>query len=243
MIESKELVIIKDNTPLADSREIANQLNIDHQNFFAMIKKYQTEVEKDFGVIQIKTDLPPKGSKGGRPSKYALLTENQSYAYLTYSDNTKEARECKRKLVTNFATARQIIEKLLEKKKKPVPTKKEPELIGPPPIWLDYSPSLIAAEFAEKDMDDIANAQQWIFDYLLHRNEPLSYTQLRIIPALKAIPAGMMRYAVTDLAEAGDLETVKLKGKTIYYQVAEFRLPRGVTRDKSLMVVEETWEE
>ena len=101
------LVTIENAVPLADSRQIAEKLGIEHQNFFEMIKDYQEEVSKDFGLIRFQTDKTTRDRQGrGRPQSYALLTEDQSYVYLAYSKNTEQARACKRLLVKAFAEAR-----------------------------------------------------------------------------------------------------------------------------------------
>ena len=56
---------------------------------------------------------PIEGSQGGRPERYALLTEQQSYLVLTYSKNTEQARQCKRNLVKAFDEAKKLIEKVI----------------------------------------------------------------------------------------------------------------------------------
>lgn len=100
-----QLVTIENNIPLADSRQVAGRLGIDHHDFFNnLVKKYQAEVEKDFGSLRFEN---AKIEGRGRPQKYALLTEDQTYVYLAYSKNTAQARACKRLLVKAFAEARQ----------------------------------------------------------------------------------------------------------------------------------------
>ncbi len=47
---------------------------------------------------------------GGNPQKYALLTEEQTYAYMSYSKNTVQARTCKRLLVKAFTEAKARLE-------------------------------------------------------------------------------------------------------------------------------------
>jgi phage regulator Rha-like protein len=107
MENNKLVTVYENNEPLADSREIADKLGIEHQNFFEMIKDYQEEVSRDFGLIRFQTDKTTKDQQGrGRPQSYALLTEDQSYVYLAYSKNTEQARTCKRLLVKAFAEAR-----------------------------------------------------------------------------------------------------------------------------------------
>jgi phage regulator Rha-like protein len=107
---SHSLVIIDQDIPLADSREIAAQLGVDHRSFFRLVTAYQEEIEEDFGIMRIliaKTTTDKRGR--GRPSSYALLTEDQTYAYMAYTQNTEKARYCKRQLVKAFAEARQLV--------------------------------------------------------------------------------------------------------------------------------------
>lgn len=103
------LVTIHQNIPLADSREIAKRLDIDHRSFFKLVTEYQKEIEADFGVLRFQITKPPKGSRGGRPERYALLTEDQTYTYMSYSQNTEAARKCKRQLVKAFMEAKELL--------------------------------------------------------------------------------------------------------------------------------------
>lgn len=99
---SNALVVIEEAVPLADSREIARQLGADHRSFFRLITNYQQEIEEDFGKVRFQ--IAPSG-KTNQPQRYVLLTEDQTYAYMSYSQNTPEARRCKRFLVKAFAEA------------------------------------------------------------------------------------------------------------------------------------------
>lgn len=106
MKQIQALVIIEDDVPLADSREVAQQLGIAHESFFAIVKKHQQEIEEDFGPIRFEIGLGLPG-RGGKQPRYALLTEDQTYAYMSYSQNTAQARTCKRLLVKAFSQARE----------------------------------------------------------------------------------------------------------------------------------------
>lgn len=108
--QQQTLVILDQTTPLADSRRIAHHLGIAHESFFALLKKYQKEVEEDFEVIRFEIGKPSQTASGGRPEHYALLTEDQTYTFLSYARNTRQARECKRLLVKAFASARQQLQ-------------------------------------------------------------------------------------------------------------------------------------
>jgi phage regulator Rha-like protein len=104
----QELVTIHNDIPLADSRKVAEVLGIEHHNFFAMVKLYQSEIEEDFGKILFETEPLPSGQS----QKYSLLTEEQSYVYLSYSKNTDKARYCKRMLVKAFSEAKHRLAEL-----------------------------------------------------------------------------------------------------------------------------------
>jgi phage regulator Rha-like protein len=106
---SLSLVVIENDEPLADSRQVAQELDIEHRSFFRMITEYQEEVEKDFGKMRF--EIAPSG-KTNQPQKYALLTEDQCYVYLAYSQNTVQARACKRTLVKAFIEARRQVAQL-----------------------------------------------------------------------------------------------------------------------------------
>ena len=60
------LVVVVDQEPRVDSRVIASQLGVDHQNTRALIEKFRTVLER-FGVCPFETDKPSRDSAGGRP--------------------------------------------------------------------------------------------------------------------------------------------------------------------------------
>ena len=101
------------NQLVVDSRLIAQELGIEHDNYMQTINTYQTEIEKEFGVLLFETGKPVTGSKGGRPQKYALLTENQATVLLTFSHNTPEAIQLKIKLVKGFSQAKELLKSKL----------------------------------------------------------------------------------------------------------------------------------
>ena len=109
------LAINEENGVLVvDSRLLAQELGIQHRSFYQkLILKYQQEIEEDWGVLRFEIAKPLEGSPGGRPERYALLTEQQSYLVLTYSKNTPQARQCKRNLVKAFDEAKKLIEKVI----------------------------------------------------------------------------------------------------------------------------------
>lgn len=61
------LIVIEQETPLADSREIAQQLGVEHESFFTLIKRYQEEIEMDFGLIRFEIGVKMGPQRGKRP--------------------------------------------------------------------------------------------------------------------------------------------------------------------------------
>jgi phage regulator Rha-like protein len=108
-----ELEIIDDGGRLlVDSRLIADRLGIQHDNFLQTLATYETLMEQSFGVLLFQTGKPSGGSKGGRPSRYALLSEDQATFLMTLSRNSPEVVQCKLDLVKSFAKAKEILRKI-----------------------------------------------------------------------------------------------------------------------------------
>jgi phage regulator Rha-like protein len=98
-----------DGVLVVDSRLVAQELRIQHENFMDTIRKYQKQAEQAFGVLRFETGKPTAGSLGGRPEKYCLLTEEQATFYMTLSRNTPEVVELKVKLVKAFSDAKRLL--------------------------------------------------------------------------------------------------------------------------------------
>jgi phage regulator Rha-like protein len=105
IMQSIEL-ITENGEARVDSRDIAERLGNTHQSTFELIKNYPEDFE-EFGVLRFQTGKPSKESVGGRPGRYALLNEDQSYLLLSYSRNTKHVRKLKVALVKAFKAARE----------------------------------------------------------------------------------------------------------------------------------------
>jgi phage regulator Rha-like protein len=97
-----------------DSRIIAHGLGIEHRAFMQTIKKYEPRIEQRFGVITFEMSKPLEGSQGGRPEKFAWLTEEQATFLMTLSRNTDQVVDCKANLVDAFSQARQVIPQLTD---------------------------------------------------------------------------------------------------------------------------------
>ena len=94
---------------LVDSRVLSERLGIEHGNFMETIGDYRNQIERAFGVVRFETEKPIKGSKGGRPQNYALLTEDHSIFLITLSRNTPEVVQCKIDLVIAFSAAKKLL--------------------------------------------------------------------------------------------------------------------------------------
>ncbi|MFN7762535.1 MAG: Rha family transcriptional regulator [Pseudanabaena sp.] len=101
---------IDKGTLVCDSRDLANELGINHDNFMQTIETHKAAIQDHFGVILFETGKPQGGTKGGRPVKYCLLTEDQFIFIATLSRNTVKVVEVKAKLVKAFATARRALQ-------------------------------------------------------------------------------------------------------------------------------------
>ncbi len=105
------IVVENEGDLVVDSRLIAQDLNIEHRSFMETIKTYESLIEQEFGVLRFQTAKPQEGSKGGRPSEYALLTEDQSTFLMTLSRNTPEVVRCKISLVKAFSKAKELLKR------------------------------------------------------------------------------------------------------------------------------------
>lgn len=96
----------RDGILVVDSRLIAERLGIAHDNFLQTLEKHKASIQEAFGVFLFETGKPPLGSKGGRPEKYALLTEEQATVLMTLSRNTPQVVALKIALVKAFTEAK-----------------------------------------------------------------------------------------------------------------------------------------
>lgn len=90
--------------PRVDSRILAKQLRNQHKAVMVLVDRY-AEKFKGFGVLPFEMEKP-QGAQGGRPERYALLNEDQSYFLLSLSRNTDHIVDLKANLVKAFSEAR-----------------------------------------------------------------------------------------------------------------------------------------
>ena len=96
-------LVVRDGVIYYDSRLLAAELDIAHHALMQLIRKYQAEIEEDFGPLQFDT----AESKGrGQPEKFCWLTEEVVYYLTTQVKNSPYARKCTRKIIQGFINLR-----------------------------------------------------------------------------------------------------------------------------------------
>lgn len=96
-----------DGVLVVDSRLIAEELGVNHSDWYQnILKKFQPYAEQSFGILRFENG-EIKGR--GQPEKFAFLTEEQASFYMTLSRNTPEVVELKARLVRAFFEARRLL--------------------------------------------------------------------------------------------------------------------------------------
>lgn len=112
---SNPLVLtVLDGTPLVDTRIIATGFGVEHESTARLVDKYSDKFQ-EFGILRFEIGKPPKGSAGGRPEKFYLLNEDQTYFLLTLTRNTAQVVDLKQRLVMAFAEFRKAQPKAANK--------------------------------------------------------------------------------------------------------------------------------
>jgi phage regulator Rha-like protein len=105
-----QLVKVKRNELLIDSRQIARGVGVGHHAVMVLIDKYKDDIEY-FGKLRF-SHLKLENPQGGRPEKVYHLTEPQATFLITLSRNTRQVVEFKKQMTDEFYKMRQS---LLEK--------------------------------------------------------------------------------------------------------------------------------
>ncbi|UOA08575.1 Rha family transcriptional regulator [Methylobacter sp. S3L5C] len=95
----------KKNEARVDSRLMAKNLGITHGAVLKTIDSY-LDAFKNINPLRFEIDVVKRKQGGGTPTRYALLSEDQSYLLLTFSRNTKRVVELKINLVQAFGRFR-----------------------------------------------------------------------------------------------------------------------------------------
>lgn len=108
------LTIIENCIPVADSRQMAALLGIQHESFMRTICRYQEKIESQSEEIirfEVGTSQPNKNG-ASHQVKYCLLTEDQFFVLATLSRNTPQVVAFKCALVKAFLHARKALAEL-----------------------------------------------------------------------------------------------------------------------------------
>lgn len=84
-----------------DSRLLAEHLGIQHKAVIQLVDTHKTRFER-LGTLPFKM-----AKSGGKPTRYALLSEDQAYLLLAFSKNTDHVADLKVELVQAFSRFRQ----------------------------------------------------------------------------------------------------------------------------------------
>lgn len=120
----KALAIVEqDGKFLLDSRVLAKQLGYEHKALIRNIHRNKTRIEAK-SVLRQFDAKPSKGSMGGRPEAYYMLTERQCLILTGSLKKGVEADEWHDRLVDEFLAARAMVKQL----QKQLPTQPQVEL-------------------------------------------------------------------------------------------------------------------
>jgi len=92
---------------VVDSRLIAEELGIEHKNFLATIRKYESDL-MEFGRVALEK-APIETAGGVQISTFCYLNEDQATFVMTLSRNTEKVVNCKKRLVEAFSKAKKVI--------------------------------------------------------------------------------------------------------------------------------------
>lgn len=111
IVSSLRYVEMQADATYIDSRVYCREIiQVEHTPWVRdTLKCHQETIEKFFGVLEFKTQQPLKGSQGGRPEVYVLLTESQANFALTLSRNTTKTMQRKAELIADFERAKQFV--------------------------------------------------------------------------------------------------------------------------------------
>lgn len=122
-----KIITLEDKTLVANSRDIARELGIEHDNFMQTIRTHQAIIERDFGNLLFQTGTSTPNSNGAKHQiKYCLLTEDQFIFIATLSRNSAKVVQFKAKLVKAFSIARQALQEIANHASQAANTSKHP---------------------------------------------------------------------------------------------------------------------
>lgn len=109
--DNSPIVAVDDSgVPTTTSLRIADGTQVQHKNVLDLIRGNLTDFE-EFGLLAFQTRARSEGQHGGGDVTYAVLNEEHATLALTYMRNTDIVRDFKKRLVREFYTMRQLLQR------------------------------------------------------------------------------------------------------------------------------------
>jgi phage regulator Rha-like protein len=107
---ANEIVFVDaDGEPFTTTLVIAQETGNEHESIVRIVRDNLDDFE-EFGVVRFEIGKPAASQNGGgRPVKYAVLTEPQSALLITYLRNNAKVRDFKKRLVRGFYAMRKLL--------------------------------------------------------------------------------------------------------------------------------------
>lgn len=105
-----KILTLEQGVLVCDSRDLATELGLKHDNFMQTIETHKASIQEHFGNLLFQTGTVTNSVKATNQVKYCLLTEDQFIFIATLSRNTVKVVEVKAKLVKAFSTARRALQ-------------------------------------------------------------------------------------------------------------------------------------
>lgn len=103
----KELVFLKNNTPVTTSLIVAEGTGNDHKSVIRLIAEHKAQFER-WRQVRF-SDLQSTSPQGGRPTKVAYLNEQQATFLITLLRNNEVVINFKTELVDRFYKMREML--------------------------------------------------------------------------------------------------------------------------------------
>lgn len=108
----KNEIKIVEGLPRADSRWLADRLELNHRVLMRTIHRYSAQTEEAFGLVRFEdAAVKVPGQRGTKRTRYALLTEDQALFIGTMSRNNETVVAFKAHLVKAFSEARKALQR------------------------------------------------------------------------------------------------------------------------------------
>ena len=145
-----QIVTLIGSTAVTTSLAIAEGTKTQHKNILELVRTYQADLE-EFGSLAFETRVTRSDGRGGEPTQYAQLNEQQATLLMSYMKNTEIVRSFKKGLVRAFfEIAKQL-------KNRPVANLNDPDTLRA--LLMDYSAEVKALNATVTNKEQVIAAQ------------------------------------------------------------------------------------